>query len=306
MRFLMPVMTLFFALALLANLAVTPADAQSVSGSDATTPSADDAREAELREWFNSKPKHWQETFKHRLKMLKRLPKESREQMLQNAKDGKPILTPEQRRNLQRLRKMGYLQRIRLYTAAAEMQALRRGPRSDEFRQAMELEGNERTRKLHELMIEQRQGMFIRSLPVEKRQEIMRMPPDQRRQAVRKIFEEESKARLEQLEGFYPKIAELKEAAKKGDKDARKDLRRMLADLRTLDMLVQRLSPDKREQVMEEIRELNMEDGADQVRKALKDQWQDERKRPGNPGRRNGDRPNFSPERNAHRSPERK
>ncbi|MCA8937389.1 MAG: hypothetical protein KDB68_14415 [Planctomycetes bacterium] len=297
MRFLSPILTLLIAFALVAGLSFTPAAAQ-----DAAKPTTD-SREAQLREWFNALPKHRQEELKQRLKTLKRLPKERREEMLQAAKEGRPILSDEQRKNLQKLRKLSYLERIRLYTTAAEIDALRRGPRAREFEQAMKLEGPERMRELRGMMFEQRQMMFVRSLPADKRREIMNLPENERRQAVRKLFEEEGRTRLQQLEGFYPRLAELKEAAQGGDKEARKSLRQMYADLRTLDLLIQRLAPEKREQIMTELRDLSMEDAANAVRKALQDQWQAERKGR-NPGRRNNDRGTVQPERNAHRAPD--
>lgn len=301
MRYFTPVLSLFVALALVAGLAVTPAAAQG-KASDAAT-AKPNGREAELQKWFSSLPKHRQIELKQRLKVLKRLPKDRREEILQAAKEGRPILTDEQRKNLQKLRKLSYLERIRLYTTAAEVEALRRGPRANEFKQAMQLEGSERVRALRGMMAEQRQSMYLRNMPDEKRREIMSLPEGERRHAIRELFEQESRGRMQRLEGFYPRLAELKEAARGGDKEARKELRVMFADLQTLDLLIQRLAPEKREQMMTELRELSMEEAADTVRRALQDQWQNEKR---SPDRRNNDRPAAMPDRGNQRAPDRR
>ena len=256
-------------------------------------------RAAELREWFNELPESRKTELKNRLRALKRLPKERQQQVLKAAKEGRPVLTDQQRQNIRKLGKMDYLERVRLYTTAAELQMLRR-MRGKDFEDAMQLEGHERLKKLRELMHEQRAMQFMRNLPDEAREALRGMTVEERRKAMRKMFKEESERRMEALESFHPRIAELREAASNGDKDAKRQLRRTIADLRTLDMLLQRLKPETRESVMNTIRDLTIEQAADEVRKALHKQWQNEM-RSGTRGRKPGPdgRGSMRPDRNA-------
>jgi hypothetical protein len=273
------------ALALVASLAI-PAGAQE------TATTADAA-------WFSELGRNRQQELKKRYHALKRLPKEKQEAILKAAKEGKPILSDEQRKNLGKLRKLGYLQRVRLYTLAAELKAART-MRPVEFKRAMESEN--RAEALRHLLADQRAFLFMRTLPPEKRDELQAMPPRERQEAIRALYEEESKARMAELEGIYPRLNELREAAKT-DKEAKRQFKQMLGDLKTLDLLLQRLEPERRRQVMTELRDLSMDEAANTIRKALKDQWQeetkrnkeernkDERKEGRNPPDRNGIRP---------------
>ena len=249
-------------LALFASLAI-PAGAQDTAKSHDAT-------------WFNELGKNRQQELKKRYHALKRLPKEKQEAILKAGKDGKPILSDEQRKNLQKLRKLTYLQRVRLYTLAAELKAART-MRPVEFKKAME--SDNRPEALRNLLADQRAMMYMRNLPPEKREELQAMPPRDRMEAIRKLYEEESKARLAELEGIYPRVNELRVAAEGGDKEAKRQLRQMMGDLKTLDLLMQRLEPGKRSELMAELRDLSIDEAANEIRKALKDQWQAEIKR---------------------------
>lgn len=286
------VTSILVALALLLSLSVTPAAAQQPEPAKA----APDSREASLRDWFNGLGKARQEELKKRFRAFKHLPKERQQQILKAVKEGKPILTEQQRENLKKLKKLDYLERVRLYTVAAELQALRRG-RPVEFKAAMESERP--AAELQKLMLEQRVQMHLRSLPESERREFMRLTPEQKRARM----QTEHKQRLEELQGFYPRFAELREAAAKGDKEARNELRKALADLRTLDQLLQRLEPEKRKEMLAELRDLSIDEAADKVRRALQDQWQKERKQP---SRDRKDQPRMLPERNGKRGEERR
>lgn len=256
--------------ALMLSLCVTPAAAQDAQPT---------AREKELREWYNGLGKNRQDELKRRFKAFKQLPRERQQQIMKLAKEGKPILTDQQRENLKKLKKLSYLERVRLYTTAAELSALRR-MRSAEFEAAIKLDAPERQAKLHELLKEQRRNMFMRTLPDEQRRRIMRTPLDERDDAIDRLYRQEAKERIEKLAEYYPRLAELREAAERGDKEARHELRSLFADLRTLDQLMQRLTPERREEVTAELKDLSMDQAADKVRKALQDQWQRERKQP--------------------------
>jgi hypothetical protein len=280
------------ALALLLSLSVAPVSAQQ---SDSTKASSD-SREASLRDWFNGLGKARQEELKKRFRAFKHLPKERQQQIFKAVKEGKPILTEQQRENLKKLKKLDYLERVRLYTVAAELQALRRG-RPAEFKAAMESERP--AAELHKLMLEQRVQMHLRSLTPAERAEFARLTPEQRRERM----QSEHKQRLEELQGFYPRFAELREAAAKGDKEARKELRQAVADLRTLDQLLQRLEPEKRKEMLAELRDLTIDEAAGKVRRALQDQWQKERKQP---SRERKDQPRMAPERNGKRGEDRR
>lgn len=283
---------ILIALALVLSLSVMPAAAQQSDLAKA----ASDSREASLRDWFNGLGKARQEELKKRFRAFKHLPKERQQQILKAVKDGKPILTEQQRENLKKLKKLDYLERVRLYTVAAELQALRRG-RPAEFKAAMESERP--AVELQKLLLEQRVQMHLRSLTPAERAEFARLTPEQRRERM----QTEHKQRLEELQGFYPRFAELREAAAKGDKEARKELRQALADLRTLDQLLQRLEPAKRKEMLAELRDLSIDEAADKVRRALQDQWQKERKQP---SRDRKDQPRIAPERNGKRGEDRR
>ena len=264
--------------------------------------SAQESREAELRAWFDGLPRHRQNELQKRYRALKQLPRERQDEMLKAAREGRPILTEQQRAKLREMRKLSYLERVRLYTAATELQALRR-TRNDEVRVVMELEPAERNERLREMLQNQRLMLFLRGMPVAERAELMRKPPAERDEVIRSLYEADSRARLEQLEGFHPRVAELREAARTGDRDARRQLRSLTTDLKTLDQLVQRLEPERRAQVMKDLRELGIDASAEAVRKALHSQWQDEMKRQ----RPNRQRPEFKPgERNGNRPPQRR
>lgn len=288
------VASILVALALLLSLSVTPAAAQQSEPAKA----ASDSREASLRDWFNGLGKARQEELKKRFRAFKHLPKERQQQILKAVKEGKPILTEQQRENLKKLKKLDYLERVRLYTVAAELQALRRG-RPAEFKAAMESERP--AAELQKLMLEQRVQMHLRSLTPAERAEFARLSPEQRRERM----QSEHKQRLEELQGVYPRLAELREAAARGDKEARKELRNALADLRTLDQLLQRLQPEKRKEMLAELRDLSIDEAADKVRRALQDQWQKEQKDRKGPRDRK-DPPRIAPERNGKRGEERR
>jgi hypothetical protein len=285
-----------FALALVASLAV-PAGAQSDS---AKTTSDRDATKADDAAWFSGLGKHRQDELKKRHRALKRLPKEKQEAILKAAKDGKPILSEEQRKNLGKLRKLSYLQRVRLYTLAAELNAARNF-RPAEFRKAME--SDDRTTALRHLLAEQRATMFMRTLPEERRRELMRLPMDERKLAIKQVYEQESKERLAELETIYPRVNELREAAKT-DKEARRQFKQLMGDIKTLDLLLLRLEPERRKQVMAELRDLSMDEAANTIRKALKDQWQEETKRNKEDREKDRKEGRNPPDRNGNRSPE--
>ena len=106
MRYFVLILALVFAL---------PAFAQNAEG-----------REAELRQWFNNLPESRKTELKKRLRALKRLPKDRQAALIKAAKEGRNVLTEQQRENIRKLGKMDYLQRVRLYTTAAELNVLRR------------------------------------------------------------------------------------------------------------------------------------------------------------------------------------
>jgi hypothetical protein len=157
------------------------------------------------------------------------------------------------------------------------------------------MESDNRAEALRDLLADQRAMLYLRSLPEAERAQFMGMKPDERRKALRAKYEEESEARLSELETYYPRMAELRAAAET-DKEARKQLKQMKADLKTLDLLLQRLEPERRKQVMSELRDLSMDAAANEIRKALKDQWQEENKR--NKEERDRRGPRIQPDRN--------
>jgi hypothetical protein len=265
-----------------------------------------DSREAELRQWFDSLPESRKAELKHRLRAFKRLPEPRQREMLQAAKEGREVLTEKQRENIRRLRRMDNLERVRLYTTGAELQLLRRA-RGADFDEAMNLEGPERVQRLREMLHEHRRLRFFNDLPPEEREALRRMPPRERERAMHDRYRREREERLNELEKHYPRVSELRQAAEDGDRDARRQLRQTMADLRTLDMLLQRLGPKEREVMLQRIGDRTIEQTAEEVRKALQRQWQQEsRQRPkrrpepgdrGPAGPERGDRGSMRPER---------
>ncbi len=209
--------------------------------------------------------------------------KEQQEKAREAAKDGRPIFTPEQRRHLESLRTMNKLQRLRLTTLAGELQQLRR-TRGEAVRRLLEKEGPERVRELHRMIRMRRAMEFRRSLTPEQQVELDGLPERERVQRLLKMYEEETSSRRERLEQAFPAVGETRRRARAGDADAREELKRQLADLWTLDLMLQRLDAEAREKVFPELAKLSIEDAGDLLRTELRKQWQ----RDGRERRRNG------------------
>lgn len=231
--------------------------------------------EAGLRQWYQSLPKEQKERLRHRQRVFKRLDKDRQQQAMADAKAGKPILTTAERENLEQLRTMGYLQRARLMTLANELQMLKRtgGP---EFKRAMDLEGAERVKALHQMLVRRRALAFLRTLPDTEQQRLAGLPPMERQREAMKLYEEHNRKRRAALEEAFPHVKELKQKARAGDQQAREELRRVMADVWTLDMMLQRLNTEARDRVMAQLPNLSIEKAADLLRKELKEQWQNE------------------------------
>lgn len=255
------------AMVLLATL--NPAVAQAAPGPD-------DARATELRKWFEAQTPQRQDLLKRRLRVIKRLPKEKQAEMLQAAAEGKPLLSEKQRENLDKVRKLPYLQRVRLYTVSRELDMARRG-NPVAFKRASERP--DRARALGEMLLIQRGQMAL--TPAD-REQMKGMKPEERMRFVREKLEQTGRDRMERITFLDPRIADLRKAAAGGDETARAELREALADLGTLDMLMQRLSPERQQKVMDELRGLGLEKAVEVVRKELKNHWSEmEKKRPG-------------------------
>ncbi|MBE7490916.1 MAG: hypothetical protein HS108_03995 [Planctomycetes bacterium] len=241
----------------------------------AQTPPAEDARTAELRRWFDSLTPQRQELLKRRLKVLKRLPREAQTELLKNVAEGRPMLTDKQRENLEQVRKLPYLERVRLYTVSRELDMLRRANPAA-FKRANERP--DRARALYEMLLIQRGQM---ALTPEERERAKTMRPEERMRLVRERLAEDGRERLERISFLDPRVADLRRAAAAGDETARAELRQAMADLGTLDMLLQRLSPERRQKTLEELRGLGLEKAVELVRRELRSQWNEqERKRP--------------------------
>jgi hypothetical protein len=234
--------------------------------------------EAALREWFESLPPERRNRLRHRQRVFKRLSKERQSEVLASARSGKPIFSAEENANLEKLRLMGDLQRLRLFTLANELQQLRRNP-DPRVEKALR---ERNTRELYMRLRERRARAFRETLPAEKRDELAKSPQPQR--ALMRLYDQETAARRERLIEMFPGIKETRDKARAGDAKARAELRRNLADLWTLDMMLQRLHPQARERVLGELANRPVEDAGRQLRDELRKQWQrDRRERP--PGR---------------------
>lgn len=254
------------ALALIASLAVVPGFAQE------DAPGGD--HESELRTWWEGLPDHRKRELLHRRRALKRLPLEQRRELVQRAREGRPVLTEIQRERLERLRAMPPVKRLRLYTLAAELTALRRAnPRG--LQDAMGKTGRERAQALRGLLARHRMMLFMRSLPRDEQRRVREMRPPERM----RYWAEKKKEVMETLVGYHPRVRELGQMARRGDEQARREFREMSGDLLTLSLLIQRLSPDLQRKTLDEIRNLSIEKSADVVRRALHDQWKNETRR---------------------------
>lgn len=275
--------------ALLVGATIHPASAQSAPVARPLQ-QVDEARAAELRQWFESQTPQRQELLKRRLRAIKRLPKDTQAALIRNVADGKAMLTEKQRENLEQVRRMPYLQRVRLYTVSRELDMLRRANPAA-FKRANERP--DRARALSEMLLVHRAQMAL--TPAE-REQIKGLKPDERMRFMRDKLAQNGRERMERITFLEPRIADLRKAAAAGDEAARNELREAMADLGTLDMLLQRLTPDRQQKVMEELRGLGLEKAVETVRKELKNQWSEqEKKRPRDekdrPGPDNGMRP---------------
>lgn len=267
---------------LLVAFSFTPALGQGEGTPDAT-------EQAELTRWFESQSKPRQELLKRRLRALKTLPKHKRDEYLKAAREGRPVLNDAQRDNLAKLRKLSYLERVRLFTLASEIEQARRA-NGREFTEAEKLEGKERAQAIVRILQRQRAAMFLRNLSPEQHERLRNLPPEQRLEEARKLMAEQRRESLEALAEIHPRVAELKVAAESTDKEiraeARKELRQVMRELGTLDQLLQRLDNAQREEVMATLKEVGLEKGVEEVRKALRDQWTDSsrKRRPGGEG----------------------
>ncbi len=239
---------------------------------------APDAHTLEMQAWFDGLTPQRKELLKRRLKALRRLPKDKQTELLQAAKEGRPLLTEAQRTNLRKLKEMPYLERVRLYTLARELEMLRKNA-PVAYKRASE--GADRDRALAEMLFLQRAQML---LTPEERAGMASLKGPERMRFLRERYEQSGRESLEELAFLEPRLADLRKAAASGDEDARRELRRAVSDLGTLNMLLQRLDKDRREKVMADLKELGldraMEKAVDTVRKELRAQWNEAEKRP--------------------------
>lgn len=260
----------------------------------------DEARAAELRKWYDGLEPRRQRLLEQRLRVFRRLPRERQEDMLRAAREKREILSQQQRENLTQLKSMPYLQRMRLYTLARELEMLSKGM-PVMFKQAME--HPERERKVGELLLQQR---VQATLTPEQREEFRKLPPNKKPEFLREHREQNARERLARIEGLKflnPRFDELVKSAATGDQDSQRELVEARNDLATLDMLLQRLTPDRREKVTAEVRtpgkNTAIEAAADMVKRELNAQYNEtsRKRQPNQPkdGRRNGDRQGMAP-----------
>ncbi|MCF6228260.1 MAG: hypothetical protein L3J82_06295 [Planctomycetes bacterium] len=238
----------------------------------AQTDTPDSTRHAELQRWFNSLSPREQTKLRKRLRVINRLPKEQQKEMLKSAKEGKPALSRQQVQNLKKLGKMSYLKRVRLQILMRELEMAKKTNKAG-FDSAMSKVGAERKTALLQLVRGQRTRMFMRSMPETRRRELENLTPVQRKRKMHEWFKADSKARLNKLSARHPRIKDLRVAAEKGDKQAKKELREVIADLATLDRMISKLTPERRRKVLAEIKDMDTDKAANRVRRAMNDQF---------------------------------
>jgi hypothetical protein len=167
---------------------------------------------------------------------------------------------------------------MRLLALSHELRLLRRlhGP---EVEAAMQLEGPERAQRMRELLRRHRAREYMRHLPEEQRQRLQSLPAPERNREMTRQYMQEIRERREALLESFPQISELRARARDGDEDARAELRRAMGDIRTLDMMLQRLQPRARERV--QLAELTIEEAFEALRHELRRQaMREARERP--------------------------
>ncbi len=244
---------------------------------------------AALRGWYNELPAEQKRQLRHRMRVFKRMSPEQQQAAREAARAGKPIFTAEQRANIERLRAMNRLERLRLFTLAHELQQLRRGP-NERARRLLEGEGPDRVRELHRMLRMRRAQEFGRSLPPEKQRELNALPERERIPALQRMYEQDTRERRRRLEQAFPAIEANRRLAREGDTEARALLRRQLADLWTLDLMLQRLRPQAREKALAKLSSLSIEQAGEMLHNELRRQWQREMP-PRGPGRDGPPRP---------------
>ncbi|MHC4839359.1 MAG: hypothetical protein ACYTDT_00145 [Planctomycetota bacterium] len=238
----------------------------------AQTDAPTNERQAELQRWYSSLSPREQSKLRKRLKVMKRLPKEQQAKILKAAKEGKPALSKQQVSNLKKLSKLSYLKRARLHILMRELELAKKTNRAG-YDAAIKKKGAERDAALLNIVQSQRMRWFMRSLPESQRKELMSLSPQQRSKKMRSLFEKASNSQLDELSRRHPRLKDLRSAARNGDKHAKKELLEVTADLKTLDMMVQKLSPERRKKVLAKIKDMEVEKAADYVRRSLKDQF---------------------------------
>lgn len=240
--------------------------------------------EAALRAWFQSLPAERRARLMHRQRVYNRMPPQRKLEVLDAARAGKPILTEQERETMRRVREMRGPERMRLLALSHELRLLRRmhGP---EVEAALQLEGPERAQRIRELLRRHRAREYVRQLPDEQRQRLQSLPAPERNREMTRQFVQESRERREALIESFPQISELRARAREGDEAARTELRRALGDIRTLDMMLQRLQPQARERV--HLADLSIEEAFETLRQELRRQaMREARERPHRQGPR--------------------
>jgi hypothetical protein len=235
----------------------------------------DDEEAARLREWFEALPAERQMQLRARARAVQRLPRERQREILESES---PALEEPEVQNLERMRGIRYLHRVRLNSLRHELSMLRRFDNQG-FQEAMELEGEERARALHRLLQRQRAAHFQRALTPEQRDELEALDDAQRVERLREMFREARTERRQKLIEAFPELKELREAAREGDDDAAEELRERLSDVLGLDFLTFRLSEEARDRVFEAARDEGMDAAVQLAREELRQQWQQEMRR---------------------------
>ncbi|MDC1141548.1 hypothetical protein OAU50_00520 [Planctomycetota bacterium] len=229
-------------------------------------------RKAELQGWFKSLSPLEQSKLRKRLKAVKRLPKKQQGEIAKAVKEGKPALSKQTVENLGQLGKLSYLKRARLHILMRELEMVKKTDRKG-YDAALEETGAKRNKALLELVQGQRARWYMRSLPEDQRRELMAMPADKRSKKLRARYMRANMSHMDELSKRHPRLKELRIAARGGDQQAAKELYAVTADLRTLDMLVRKLTPERGEKVLEQIKNMDTEKAAGHVRRALNEQF---------------------------------
>ena len=280
---------------LLLALLVSPVSAE------AAPEKISEAQTKELREWFKALPAGKQQLLRRRLKALNKLTPEQQKKALEKLGVAEArVFTDEQAQSLDTLKKLSFVQRLRLHLLLSDLEMIKRRDPAG-FESIMSKPGKERIPELSRRIAEVRLMRFMQTLPAEERAEFEKLPLGMRLRR----YASARRERVQALLAAQPRYAGLKAASESGDSQARRELFQLTRDMGTLDDVLEAYAPAMSSEVRAETRGKVLKaiaDGqADKIKPVLREIGETLRKnRKPRPDEKSGDfsrRPMIAPER---------